>query len=169
MKLRKLEQKDIPLIYEWMKDPRVNCFFRFDPDAVTMETVKNFVCTAQDMKTNMHLACVDDCDEYLGTISLKHIDPTDKTAEYAVSFRYSAHGTGAARFATQEILRIAFEKLDLEKVYLNVLEENVHACRFYEKQGFVYEGTARSHIRIGKTRHDLKWYGILKENWLCRS
>ena len=48
MRLRKLQEKDVPLIYEWMKDPQVNCFFRFDPGRVTPDTVRAFVVQAQD-------------------------------------------------------------------------------------------------------------------------
>ena len=162
MRLRKLQEKDIPLIYEWMKDPAVNCFFRFDPNKVTLETVRAFVNDAQSTEQNLHLACVDDDDVYQGTISLKHIDPEDQTAEYAVSFRRCAQGTGAARYATREILRIAFTQLGLEKVYLNVLADNLHAVHFYEKNGFVREGLSRQAIVIRGERRDLYWYGILK-------
>lgn len=162
MRLRKLQEKDVPLIYEWMKDPQVNCFFRFDPGRVTPDTVRAFVVQAQDTSADMHLACVNDADEYLGTISLKHIDRDDGTAEYAVAFRKSAQGSGAARFATREILRIAFEELHLEKVYLNVLTDNQHAIHFYEKVGFVREGHARKAVVINGQRRDLYWYGLLK-------
>ena len=160
MRLRNLQQKDVPFIYEWMKDPSVNCFFRFDAEQVSLETVQDFVSNAQAQEENLHLACVNEEDEYLGTISLKHIDQKDKTAEYAISFRKCAHGTGAARYATKEILR-------LEKVYLNVLTENVHACHFYEKVGFHYEGCSRSQISIAGKRRDLNWYGMTKEDWTC--
>lgn len=162
MRLRKLQEKDVPLILEWMKDQQINCFFRFDPDKVTEETVRAFVKKAQETEQDMHLACVDENDTYLGTVSLKHIDPLDATAEYAVSFRAGAQGTGAARYATKEILRIAFEQLNLEKVYLNVLAENEHAMHFYEKNGFVREGLARQAIVVRGRRRDLFWYGLLK-------
>lgn len=162
MRLRKLKEKDVPLIYEWMKDPRINCFFRFDAEQVTPRMVCTFVQQAQETKENLHLACVNDADEYLGTISLKHIDFRDATAEYAVSFRAAAQGTGAAAFATRSILRIAFEELGLEKVYLNVLTDNTRAIRFYEKLGFVREGLSRSAIVVKGERKDLCWYGMLK-------
>jgi RimJ/RimL family protein N-acetyltransferase len=96
----------------------------------------------------MHLAIVDEKDYYLGTISLKEIDHAAKNAEYAISTRASAHGTGAALQATREILRIAFEELHLDRVYLNVLDENSRANRFYQKCGFRYEGQFRDHLLI---------------------
>ena len=34
MKLRKLNNFDVPLMLDWMKDPEINRFFRFDPENV---------------------------------------------------------------------------------------------------------------------------------------
>ncbi|MFR1808044.1 MAG: GNAT family N-acetyltransferase [Pygmaiobacter massiliensis] len=164
MKLRKLEEKDIPWILEWMKDPEVNCFFRFDPVAVTHQTVADFVAAAQDFSKARHYACVDDNDIYLGTISLKNINEKDKNAEYAISFRKAAQGNGAAKFATLEILRIAFEEMSLARVYLNVLENNARARKFYEKCGFRYEGTFQRHLCIKGVFYNLCWYGFTKGN-----
>ena len=42
----------------------------------------------------------DQDDEYLGTISLKNIDLKNKNAEYAISTRKKARGTGANQQAT---------------------------------------------------------------------
>ncbi len=165
MRLRPLETKDIPGMLEWMHDPAVNRFFRFDASGMDEKKAAGFVESAAKGGTSLHLACVNEADEYLGTISLKNIDAENKTAEYAISFRRAAQGTGAARYATREILRRAFEELGLEKVYLDVLEENGHACRFYEKQGFQPEGCLRQHILLAGRRQNLRLYGILKEEW----
>ena len=116
MKLRMLEAKDAPFILEWMKDPSVNCFFRFDPEKITEQSVTEFIQSAQDSAVDLHLACVNDNDEYLGTVSLKHMDKSASTAEYAISFRQSAQGTGAARYATSEIIKMAFESLGLNRI-----------------------------------------------------
>jgi len=164
--LRPLQEKDIPGMLEWMKDPAVNLFFHFDPAAVTAETAAAFVRAAQDTSADLHLACADDSGEYLGTISLKHIDRTNRNAEYAVSFRRCAQGTGAAAFATREILRRAFEAEGLEKVYLNVLAENTRARHFYEKNGFCLEGIARRQLFVRGAFRDLYWYGMTKERYL---
>lgn len=165
MILRKLKEKDAPLILSWMKDPTVNCFFRFDPDRVTLESQRAFIRAAQDQAVNAHFACADDNDEYLGTVSLKHIDPVSRNAEYAVGFRQEAHGVGAARFATRELLRYAFEERGLERVYLSVMDTNPRAARFYEKAGFVPEGVSRKHFFALGSYHDMKNYAILREEY----
>ena len=165
VKLRKLEQRDIPGILSWMRDENVNRFFRFDGNTVTQESVAEFVRQAQDETRHVHRAVVDENDTYLGTVSLKNIDREAKHAEYAISMCTRAHGTGAAQFATKQILCYAFEELGLNRVYLNVLSENVRANRFYQKFGFVYEGEFKQHLYIRGRLMDLKWYRMLRQEY----
>ena len=51
------------------------------------------------------------------------------------------------------------------RVYLNVLEENVRANKFYKKCGFRYEGTFQDHLCIHGAYKNLNWYGIRKEDF----
>lgn len=165
MKLRKLKFKDAESMYEWMMDYECNRNFRFDSTKITLESCKNFIEKSLSDKENLNLAIVNENDEYLGTISLKNINYNDLNAEYAISVRKEYHGTGVAKKATQELLKYAFEELHLNKVYLNVLSENIRAIKFYEKIGFEYEGEFKKHLRINSEYKDLKWYCFLKENY----
>lgn len=153
--------KDIDGILSWMNDPSVRRFFRFEEEKTSPETVTAFINNAQDTEKNMHLAIVDETDEYMGTISLKSIDHLSRNAEYAISTCPHIHGKGIAFEATKEILNIAFNQLNLHRVYLNVLEENERANKFYLKFGFVYEGQFRDHINIRGELKSLNWYSLL--------
>lgn len=165
MRLRNLQIKDIPLILEWMKDPSINIFFRFDPSTITVDSVEAFVIKANEDMLNKHYAIVNEEDEYLGTVSLKNIDYQNMNAEYAISLRTRVIGKGIAIFATNKVLDIAFDELNLNKIYLNVLANNIRAIKFYEKIGFQYEGEFRQHIKIDNQYRDLKWYSILKNSY----
>ena len=164
MYLRKLKKKDAVAMLEWMHDSDINQYFMADFNSYDLEKVQQFI-EKEDSNNEIHYACVNEEDEYLGTVSLKHIDYEAQNAEYAISFGKRAHGTGAAQYATQEILKIAFEELKLERVYLNVLSENIRANRFYEKVGIIYEGEFKKHINIRGELKDLKWYRMLKEEY----
>ena len=39
-RLRKLEEKDIPGMLEWMHDPEINQWFRFDAEKMTAEKAR---------------------------------------------------------------------------------------------------------------------------------
>lgn len=135
----------------------------------TREDARHFICTAEvepiDGK-DIHYAIADDNGDYLGTISLKSVDLVSSNAEYAINLRKCAQGKGIAAWATKEILRIAFEEFGFHRVYLNVLSDNQKAIRLYEKCGFVYEGTFRNHLLLRGEYKSLRWYSMLKEEYI---
>lgn len=149
-------------MYEWMTDPEITCFFRFDADKVTREGCEAFIRASGQALNTVHFAITDDTDEYLGTISLKEIDLKTRQAEYAISTRKKAHGTGAALEATKRLLSYAFEDLSLERVYLNVLAENVRANAFYRKVGFQLIRTEENALELRGISKDLNWYELRK-------
>lgn len=165
--LRALKQKDSSGMLEWMHDPTINYLYTDKIRNATVESVEKFITDAEEQmyqRQTCHYAIVDKNDEYLGTISLKNIEAV-KGAEYAVSMRGKYQGKGIASWATQEILRIAFDELMLHRVYLNVLSDNEHANQFYVKNGFRYEGESKMCVRIGEELKSLKWYAILDNEY----
>lgn len=162
MKLRKLESKDAHYMLEWMQDPNVSNWFRFDFSTMSVEKVLEFIENSLTSTLDKHYAIVNEEDEYLGTVSLKNIDSVNLNAEYAITLRTSGIGKGFAKFATNEILKIAFEDLELQRVYLNVRSDNERAISFYTKFGFVYEGEFINHLRINNDYYNLKWFAIVR-------
>lgn len=149
---------------EWMHDPEINRWFRFDAASMTEERVRQFIA-GSFTESNRHYAIADDGDQYLGTISLEDIDRENAHALYAVSLRSEAQGHDIALTATKLLLEIAFRELELERVYLNVLSDNKRAKYFYEKAGFHFEGCFRKHLKLRDEWHDWDWYSILKEEF----
>lgn len=135
LKLRKLEEKDAPLMLEWMHDSSVTAYLAKDFSSMTIENCKDFIESAQGITHNAHFAVVDDNDEYMGTVSLKNIELSSAEAEFAITMRKFAQGKGFARFAICEIIRTAIEEMNLKFVYWDVLKANLHAVHFYDKIG----------------------------------
>ena len=163
-------EKDAPLMLEWMHDPQVQTGFKKNMLEASLEDALTFIRGAQDTEISkvgqsMHFAIVNDEDEYLGTISLKNIDPLNETAEYAIATRKVAHGTGAAFLATGLLLQKAFFEYGLNRVFLSVYANNESAIRLYERSGFCFEGEFREHFLIDGKKVNWKWYGILKEEF----
>ena len=102
----------------------------------------------------------------MGTVSLKQIDQETGEAEYAISTRKKAHGTGAAFQATRLIWNIAFEDYRLRRVYLNVLAENQRANAFYEKVGYRFEYCEENAVEIRGVRKNLNWYAISRQEYM---
>ena len=134
MKLRQLEMKDAPLMLEWMHDPDIVMDLKANFAEKTIEDCKNFILGAQNMDESIHLAIADDNDEYLGTVSLKHIH--DGTAEFGITIRKKAMGKGYSELAMKDILKMGFEKKGLQTIFWCVDPNNERALRFYDKNGF---------------------------------
>ena len=163
--LRPLKEKDAPLMLEWLKDPDISHNFRFNIEEITIDTVLEFIRNSQNMEVTKNLAIVNETDEYLGTVSLKNIDSKAKSAEYAIALRKKAHGKRYGYWATVKILDEAFYTHGLERVYFNVLSDNINAVRFYEKFGFIYEGEFLNHIFVHNRIHSLKWFRLMKSEY----
>lgn len=134
MKLRRLEKKDASFMLEWMHDTNVTVGFQKNFGQKTLADCEEFIEAAQNSENDLHLAAVDDNDEYMGTVSLKNI--RNKSAEFAITFRSCAMGKGFSQIAMAEIIRRGFEELGLEKIYWCVLKDNARAIRFYDKNGY---------------------------------
>ena len=128
MNLRKLELKDAPLMLEWMHDDSVVHDLKTDFAEKTIEDCKTFIILARDESESLHLAIVDINDEYMGTVSLKHIK--DRTAEFGITVRKCAMGKGYSRFGMERIIEKGFQERDIHTVYWCVDPENKRAVRF---------------------------------------
>lgn len=169
VRLRKMELCDGKYMLEWMRDSEITAYLLADFEHMSMEDCHQFI-KASYSEHNIHYAIINDSNQYLGTISLKNISLQNRNAEYAIVLRRKAIGRGIAAEATSLILRQAFVKLKLHRVYLNVFSDNARAIRFYEKFGFVREGSFRQHIIKNENgMHDLVWYSILKDEFIERN
>ena len=155
MKLRKLERKDAPFMLEWMHDPTIVENLQANFAEKTLEDCIQFIDNAADSALDMHMAIADDNDEYMGTVSLKHIG--QGTAEFAITVRSVAQGKGYAQYGMQKILAYGIRDLGLEAVYWCVSPENGRAVRFYDKNN--YTRTEIVPGRIKQLYHQkLIWY-----------
>lgn len=164
MKLRKLELKDAPLMLEWMHDESVVENLAANFGAKTLEDCQAFIAASQKDQENANLAIVDDDDEYMGTVSLKHISQENKNAEFAIAMRTCAMGKGFSKYGMAEIIRIGLEDMGLDEVYWCVSPVNKRAVRFYDKNE--YPRVPHDEIKcVGYTDDQIKefiWYSVKK-------
>ena len=134
MKLRELQPKDAPLMLEWMHEPDVVKHLRRDFASKTIEDCLQFIQAAKNSEEDLHCAIVNDEDEYMGTVSLKHI--REGKAEFGITVRSCAMGKGYAQFGMNSIIKKGFSEQGLDEIYWCVSPENVRALRFYDKNGY---------------------------------
>ena len=163
MHLRKLELKDAPLMLEWMHDESVVGNLHTDFSSKTIDDCVSFINYAQDLTTDAHFAIASDEDEYMGTVSLKHIDRETLSAEFAITVRKESMGRGYSWYGMEAIIEKAFSVFGLESVYWCVSRKNQRAVRFYDKHNF-HEAVDISAEILARYEgvEDLKWYSVLK-------
>lgn len=164
--LRKLKDEDASIMLEWMHDENIVEFLHADFLHKTLKDCQQFIRESQQDKENLHLAVTDKTGTYMGTISLKNVDPQDGTAEFGICLRSAGMGKGLSKAAMEEILSYGFQLLGLKKIYWCVSLHNVRANRFYQKNGYktVRVVPARLQIRYqGFHPEELLWYCATRE------
>ena len=168
-RLRELERKDIPRINQWRNDSELIAFlgapFRFINTEVDEKWYDSYM---QRRGNTVRCAIVDDSnsDVILGLITLASIDHMNQSAELHIMIGDRQNqGRGIGTFAVRAILDHAFNNLNLQRIELTVLEDNLRARGLYEKVGFIHEGTKiKSKYKNGKFVNMLM-YSILKEEY----
>lgn len=168
MKLRDLQLKDAPFMLEWMHDDTVVHDMQANFLEKTLSDCEKFIIQSLGCSKNMHLAIVDDEDVYMGTVSLKNIDLNNSMAEFAITVRKSAMGKGYAQYGTKEIIKIAFNKIKIKKVYWYVSKNNKRAIKFYEKIGAtkikeINDTILQTDSSIDST--EFNWYCVKQKNY----
>ena len=112
-RLRNLKKSDAKFMLEWMHDEDITRHLQADFKNKNINDCTDFI--KMSTKDNMHLAIVNNNDEYLGTVSLKNI--RNDNAEFAITIRKCSMGNGTSAFAIKEIIKYAFTINKLNYVY----------------------------------------------------
>jgi RimJ/RimL family protein N-acetyltransferase len=111
-----------------------------------------------------------DKDRLIGFVALHSIEWNNGSAKLAIgigepNYRGKGYGTDALRL----LLRYAFDELNLYRVGLEVISNNVRAIRTYEQLGFQQEGAMRGGVLRDGHRHDILLMGILRDEWMAHA
>lgn len=152
--LEPLNSEERKRINAWDKDPEVSKY----------REVENFTETeSKSIGFGIHDKT---SSKLIGSIDISSIDIKNKHAEIGMAIGDKNYwGKGYGTDTVNIILDYCFSKLGLNKVYLDVWEENKRAINCYLKCGFKKDGVLRQHVRKDNKYHH-KWVmSILKREW----
>ena len=162
--LRTLMKSDAPSMLEWMHDSTINEVFDKSFDHLKISDCESFIEQSHIHDScNLDLAISTEGDSYVGTVSLKHINHQNRSAEFAIVIHPKYQGQGIALQAMQEIGNIGFKLLGLKTIYLYVKKSNKRANALYKKYGCL-EISAKNLEDRGinpaypNTEEELNWY-----------
>jgi RimJ/RimL family protein N-acetyltransferase len=127
VKLRPIEERDLTLMVEWWNRPdvRENFFFRFPLSHG--EQLNWYKALFQNPQCLFLIIETIESHKPAGTIPVERIDQVNQTAEYGNLMIGHAESTGMgfAREATLILLTYGFNRLNLNRIFLHVLTDNV--------------------------------------------
>ena len=83
----------------------------------------------------------------IGHVGLYNIDHISKKAEFGILIADDdSRGKGYGSLCLEQMIELAFNKLDLNKITLSYLKDNIPADTLYKKYGFEVEGVLKNDI-----------------------
>ena len=166
--VREICQDDLVYLNKWRNDREViDCLgspFRFVSPKVDESWLANYHA---NRGYAVRLAICEATSHILiGAVYLLSIDWVSRSSEFAIWIgEKSSQGQGAGLFATREALRHAFLDLNLNRIYLTVLEDNARALALYKKVGFKVEGALRQAVFKNGKYFDMTQMSILADDY----
>ena len=119
----------------------------------------------RDWKSKPAFAIVLD-DTMIGEINLR-VNKRHQNAEMGYAIARKHWGRGYATEAARAVVNWAFKALCLAKIHAVAIVDNERSWRVMERIGMTREGVLRSEVpgRDSSQRHDMVYYGILREEW----
>ncbi|HVK55671.1 MAG TPA: GNAT family protein [Burkholderiales bacterium] len=166
--LRPLCEEDIgPRYLGWLNDDEV-C--RYNSHAIFPNTdsrMREYVKWAQETRDAVVLAIVSRADDlHIGNIALLDIDWIARSANFAILVGerdYWKRGVGAE--AGLVLVRYAFERLNLNRVYCGTSADNMGMQRLAVRLGMQQEGVRREAIYKHGRYVDLVEFGVLRQEF----
>lgn len=163
--IRKFREEDIQNKIKWINDENNNEFLHYD---LPLEYQKTLDWFRKNKDRTDRLDCVIEYQGIpVGIIGLLSIDSKNKKAEYYITLGEKEYkGKGIAYKASIELLKYAFENLDLNKIYLYTEVDNIIAQGLFNKIGFVKEGILKEDLIINEKKKDRYIYATFKNDWV---
>ena len=166
--LRELERKDLSAINKWRNDPELIALLGAPFRYINLDVDVKWYESYMGNRGNAVRCSIteDGSDDILGLVSLVSINYMNQSAEFHIMIGDTQNqGRGIGTFAVNTMLNHAFNNMNLQRVELTVLEDNIRAKHLYEKCGFVYYGRKRkARYKNGKFV-DMLMYSILRSEF----
>lgn len=167
--LSAVREIDLDLLLTWKNDFALVSMIAGSPVPLSREQIENWYRGIQSDKNQVCLGvyCTTaNGTQLIGITRLMFIDWVSRTAEFGMLIGpNSLRGKGFGYQALQSTISHAFTKLNLNRIWLRVTENNSAAIRIYEKAGFKREGLLREHYFADGRQHNMIVMGLLRSEW----
>ena len=170
IRLRRDEHVDLPKFVEWLNDPEVYRYLGAMSLPFSMNNeeqwFENMLKRSREEQPFAIEVREDDKWQLVGNCGFFDINWSARSAEVGIFIGdkpcwNKGYGTEVIRL----LLRIGFETLNLNRIFLRVDEANLGGIRAYEKAGFIHEGRFRQGTYQGGEYRDMLLMSVLRSEW----
>jgi RimJ/RimL family protein N-acetyltransferase len=165
VRLRPMEERDLPAFVEWLSDPEVTRWLAEMSFAPTLDQERDWY-DGRRVDPDSLMWAIDTADgQLVGSTELR-LFPMRKKAEFGIVIgEKSKWDGGLGTEALRLVLGYAFGELELNRVELTTAEDNARALRVYEKIGFVREGLKRQDRVLDGRFGNTVMMSVLRDEW----
>lgn len=164
VRIRAIEQGDLPTFVKWINDPEVTTYLQFEPPMSMEDEVVWYHHMTGSRDKVFAIETLDG--RLIGNIGMIGLDWRNRKTDLGIMIgekEFWSRGYGADTIIV--MLRYLFEELGLNRVGLYADIENHRAIRCYEKCGFVHEGVVRHHRFKDGRYTDSIVMSVLRQDW----
>ena len=164
--LRAREEQDTEIFHRWFNDAEVTRFLGVPFPAISLSQQRTFVQQIDSDRNRRAYSIVLKNGALIGNCELRSIDWIARSCELAIAIGEKQYwGQGYGGEALTLLLRIAFDGLNMHKVWLTCATYNERGLRAYHRSGFREDGRLRDDRFIDGRYHDTLVMSILEDEW----
>ena len=170
VRLRAYEKSDLDAVMKWVNEEEVTDLLGGDLLVYPVSSLaeEKFVEAAANPSDKQKTFVIETLNNprYIGGISFNVINWLNRSAGLGIVIGdKSLWGKGYGSDAMRVLMRLAFDKMNLHRLWLHVHDHNPRAIKSYEKCGFRREGVLREdHFARGRY-HDTIVMGLLESEY----
>jgi RimJ/RimL family protein N-acetyltransferase len=169
--LRPAEREDVPLFVRWLSDARTTQFLaiRSPLGQALEERWFDDLLGHHGNDRWFFVICRRADGRVVGSLDLHALDLRNGSAGLGIVIGDPADTSqGYGTDALTALLDFGFGELRLERIWLDVYDDNERGRHVYERIGFVHEATLRHGVFRGGRYSDVLVMAVLRDEWVAR-
>lgn len=162
--IRNVEESDLEFIQEIRNDPETWVYLSY-VGMLNMRNQKKWFEKISDNDSTDYFIIENSGQEKIGYVRMDEIDKINRSIRVGLDIHKNYRGQGYGKKTMKAVLKYCFDYINMNRVWLLVLDSNSRAKHIYESCGFKVEGTMRQAIYREGKYHDYVMMSILREEY----
>ncbi len=168
VRLRAMEPEDMEAALKWVNDREVTLWLTSLRYPMSRKDEQTWLddAPANSFEHGVRLAIETKAGKHIGSINLHRTNSEDRKAGLGIMIGEKDHwSNGYGTDAVRTLLKLAFDEMNLHRVWLHVFADNERAVACYVKCGFREEGRLRQEVFQEGRYQDVIVMGVLEDEF----